>query len=195
MSTYKPRYFKLSELYHSGTALAHGIMNLPPANCQRNLLALIQYVLDPLRQRYGRPIYVNSGYRTRELNALVSTAPNSMHLYGIAADIRTKANTREENAKLYSCAIWLMKRNRIPVRRLIDEYGYRWLHIEIDIIDFQNQTINPQPTMQIMHLGQPKPDTSLDEGDCFYPEEDRPISCESCRDYDQCHPTDPPNRT
>lgn len=43
--------------------------------------------LQVLRERVGRPVYVNSGYRTSEYNKKVGGVENSQHLYGKAADI------------------------------------------------------------------------------------------------------------
>ncbi len=45
-------------------------------------------MLNAIRSRYGRPIVVNSGYRSPEHNAAVGGVPNSQHVLGTAADIR-----------------------------------------------------------------------------------------------------------
>ena len=60
---------------------------LPPF-ARENVEALVQNVLDPLRERYGKPIYVNSGYRCAKHNQEVGGVANSQHLRGEAADIR-----------------------------------------------------------------------------------------------------------
>lgn len=49
--------------------------------------ALVENVLQPLRDEWGKPLFINSGYRCRELNALVGGAPTSQHVKGEAADI------------------------------------------------------------------------------------------------------------
>jgi uncharacterized protein YcbK (DUF882 family) len=49
---------------------------------------LVDEVLDPLREAYGKPIRVNSGYRCPRLNNLVGGSPNSQHMRGEAADIQ-----------------------------------------------------------------------------------------------------------
>ena len=59
-----------------------------PASARENIEALVQAVLDPARERLGKPIYVNSGYRCPRHNAAVGGVPNSQHMRGEAADIR-----------------------------------------------------------------------------------------------------------
>ena len=44
--------------------------------------------LNNLRVEFGGPLFVNSGARSVEYNKLVGGAPNSLHTYGLAADIR-----------------------------------------------------------------------------------------------------------
>ena len=72
----------------SDTAIKQRLWNGANLKVEENLRALVEEVLDPLRERYGKPIYVNSGYRCPELNRLVNGAINSQHMRGEAADIR-----------------------------------------------------------------------------------------------------------
>ena len=81
------KYFTISEMLRSDTARKHGIWNGATKEHEENLKALIEDVLDPLRELYGRPIHVTSGYRCPKLNNLVGGAPNSQHMRGEAADI------------------------------------------------------------------------------------------------------------
>ena len=81
-------YFTLSELTYSATATAHSIQNVPSAEAVRNLELLVSRVLDPLREAWGGPIIITSGYRCEELNARVGGAKYSYHRLGMAADIR-----------------------------------------------------------------------------------------------------------
>ena len=82
------RYFTISELLKSNTALKHKLWNGAPKEAEENLRALVDEVLDPLREAYGKPIRVNSGYRCPRLNNLVGGSPNSQHMRGEAADIQ-----------------------------------------------------------------------------------------------------------
>lgn len=49
--------------------------------------ALVENVLQPLRDRWGEPMILNSGYRCPELNKAVDGEATSQHLKGEAADI------------------------------------------------------------------------------------------------------------
>ena len=57
--------------------------------------------LELLRQRFGRPVIINSGYRTPEHNAKVGGSKNSLHVQGKAVDIRkVEGYTIDEMAEL-----------------------------------------------------------------------------------------------
>ena len=58
-----------------------------PSEVIENAIALVENVLDPLREEYGHPIRVNSGYRCPLKNKAVGGVENSQHLKGEAADI------------------------------------------------------------------------------------------------------------
>ena len=82
------KHFTISELLKSDTALKHKLWNGAPKEAEENLRALVDEVLDPLREAYGKPIRVNSGYRCPRLNTLVGGSLNSQHMRGEAADIQ-----------------------------------------------------------------------------------------------------------
>ena len=69
-----------------------------PAEARQNIEALVANVLDPVRDEYGKPIYVNSGYRCEAHNRKVDGVPKSQHLLGQAADIRP-SNTDGTNRR------------------------------------------------------------------------------------------------
>lgn len=116
------RHFTISELCSSDTAKAKGICNMPTPGIERNLTALVDNVLDPLRDWYGKPIRVNSGYRCPALNKAVGGVANSQHLTGQAADIDT--DDWAENRKL-------MKHieDSLDFDQLIWENGGAWVHV------------------------------------------------------------------
>ena len=116
------KHFTIEELCRSETARSRGIDNTPTEEVKRNLEALVGNVLDPLREWYGKPIYVNSGYRCPALNKAVGGVANSQHLTGQAADI--DVNDRAENRKL-------MKHieDNLDFDQLIWENGGAWVHV------------------------------------------------------------------
>ena len=56
------KYFTIPELISSAIAKAKKIDNTPSKEAIQNLEQLIEKVLDPLREVYGKPIRVNSGF-------------------------------------------------------------------------------------------------------------------------------------
>ncbi len=117
------KYFSLDELIRSSTAVARGINNTPSAEAVERLEVLAQRLLDPVRELWGAPLGVNSGYRCAELNEAVGGAPSSQHLAGEAADIT--AGSREGNRRLFG----LIAGSGLEFDQLIDERGYLWLHV------------------------------------------------------------------
>ena len=117
------KYFTIKELTRSATARCLGIDNTPPASAVKALHELVDHVLDPLREAWGGPIRVNSGYRCPELNEAVGGTPGSQHLRGEASDITV--GSRSANRRLLA----LIKRLDLPVDQCIDEKGCRWIHV------------------------------------------------------------------
>lgn len=129
------KWFDLTELTHSDTAIAKKIDNTPTEEVKKNLENLVKYVLDPLREMYGKPIYVNSGYRSEALNKAVGGSKTSQHVLGMAADIDTR--TREGNQELFD----LIAKN-LSFDQLIDEKDYSWIHVSFDPKRLRNQILH-----------------------------------------------------
>ena len=90
-----------------------------------NLENLVEKVLDPLREMYGKPIRVNSGYRSMAVNLAVKGATTSQHLKGEAADIT--AGSPAENRRLFE----MLANGGYPFDQLIDEKQYTWIHVSL----------------------------------------------------------------
>lgn len=117
------KYFTIEEMTKSSTAKAKDIDNTPSQEILAKLQKLIEAILDPLREWYGKPIKVNSGYRCEALNKAVgSKANNSQHLFGEAADIT--AGSKEENKKLFEYI-----KDNLPFDQLINESDFSWIHV------------------------------------------------------------------
>ena len=56
----------------------------------------MENVLQPLRQLYGKPIIINSAFRSIVVNNAVKGAKNSQHLCGKAADIMIPERTMKQ---------------------------------------------------------------------------------------------------
>jgi len=124
--------FTFEELIASATAANLGIANIPDEWSEMNLVTLATSVLQPIRDKWGDSIIVNSGFRCQKLNTQVGGVGNSDHLYGAAADIRTKSNDQYENERLYKLIREMVNNGQIRCRQLINENHYDWIHISID---------------------------------------------------------------
>ena len=130
------KYFTIQELCKSSTAASRKIDNTPNTIVINNLQLLVEHILDPLRERYGKPIYVNSGYRSPALNKAINGAKTSQHMKGLAADIT--AGSATNNKILFE----LVQELKLPFDQLIDEKNFRWIHVS-----YANK-----PRKQILHL-------------------------------------------
>ena len=119
------KYFSIAELTKSSTAIKKKINNTPTKEIENNLNQLIDNILDPLREAWGQPIIVSSGYRCEALNKAVGGAASSQHKLGQAADIHAKSDSMEDNKKLFE----LIKQLKLPFDQLINEYNYNWMHV------------------------------------------------------------------
>lgn len=129
------KHFSFQEFERSETAYRHGIDNTAPEGARRNIAALVDRVLDPLREAWGKPLTVTSGYRCPELNRIVGGAKTSHHLRGMAADIST--GNRVENRRLFQMVLDL----KLPFTQLIDEKNFAWVHISLDPADVKRQVL------------------------------------------------------
>lgn len=130
--------FSISELCHSDIATQYKIENKPSIAICDNLLNLIFYVLQPLRDKLGKPIIVTSGYRSKQLNAhpKIKGAANSGHLRGTCADIVVKGISAKE-------LLDIIVKSNIKFTQLIEEYNNNtsWVHIEYDIKNLKNEKL------------------------------------------------------
>lgn len=131
-------YFTIKEMTKSSTAIRNKIDNTPSKEEEKNIIDLVENILDPLRKKYGKPIIINSGFRNKQLNKLIGGSKTSQHLTGQAADIQTIVDTKEENKKLFD----LIQKLNLPFDQLIDEYDFNWVHV----------SYSPRNRRQILHI-------------------------------------------
>ena len=132
-------YFTISELTASATAQREGIDNRPPASAYHLLHVLVEQLLDPIREAWGAPIIVSSGYRCKELNALVGGAKNSHHMLGCAADLI--AGSKADHRRLFNLIRQMQQEGKIRFTQLIWEGDGRWIHISYVPSDLRCQVI------------------------------------------------------
>lgn len=133
-------HFKLFEFLRSDTASRYKIDNKPNEEQLENL-SFVAEQLEVIRSYYNKPIFISSGFRTKELNALLKGSKTSQHMQGLAVDINLK--TKEENKIFFNLVNKLIQEKKIKVYQLIDEKNYSWIHIGFS---------KTNPKGQILHL-------------------------------------------
>lgn len=131
------QHFSYEEMTRSDFATRHNIVNVPNMMQLKNMQFLCLNTLEPLREAWGAPIIVTSGFRCPEVNKGVGGTANSQHLRGEAADILPK--NLKDITKLYMLA------NKIcDFDQLLFEYNksdgkVRCIHISTKIDPKQNR--------------------------------------------------------
>lgn len=134
--------FTLEELIKSSTATKLNIDNNPTEEITSNLLELSTKILQPIRNVYGKPIVISSGYRCTKLNKAVGGVSTSQHVKGEAADIHTVYDTVQHNKELFKLIEKMVKDGKIIVGQLIDEYNYNWIHVSLPNSKHKNQILH-----------------------------------------------------
>ena len=138
------KYFSISELTHSDTAVSLGIDNTPTAAAVPLMVELIDRVLDPIREQWGLPIRVTSGYRCPELNDEVGGVEDSYHMDGCAADITALGINEEHrchrNIELMSLIRTMHLTGKLKLTECYAGPDYKFIHVAYSI-----SNIDPTP--------------------------------------------------
>ena len=122
-------HFTIGELTKTS---AMGIDNTPSHAAVLNLKNLCENWLEPLRQRYNKPILINSGFRSEAVNKAIGGVKGSNHLTGCAVDIRV---TGIEQAIRYACILLdIADESKRDYDELLIERspkGTYWLHFAV----------------------------------------------------------------
>lgn len=135
------KYFSLDEL----TATHENLDNTPGVLATQKLKALVKNLLDPVREMYGFPICVNSGFRTVAVNTAIggATKPISQHTKGEAADIETVDNAR----------LFYLIQDNFDFDQLIWEEGNNlqpdWIHVSYKAKGNRNQILKFKNKKQV----------------------------------------------
>lgn len=116
--------FSISELCKSDKARQLNIKNTPDMAAVDNMLNLIVYCLQPIREMLGKPVNISSGFRSAQLNKLVGGVSNSQHLEGKAADFTVKGES-------VAGIIFKIQTSNIEYDQLLNEYD-KWVHISFN---------------------------------------------------------------
>jgi hypothetical protein len=117
----------MKEAVYSNTATRRGIDNTPGEYELQNMELLARKVFEPLREHVGKPIKINSFYRSAELNQAIGGSSKSQHCEGRAIDIDDTYG-HMSNADMYA----FIKEN-LDFDQMIWEFGTEenpnWVHV------------------------------------------------------------------
>ena len=130
--------FSLLELTKSDTAIRKDIDNTPDDVVIANLQALVDNVLQVVRDKFGS-VRVTSGYRSPLLNSSIGGSKTSQHCFGFAADFEVGGVDNKE------LAMWI--RDNLEFTQLILEFytegdaNSGWVHCAYDATDLKKQVL------------------------------------------------------
>jgi zinc D-Ala-D-Ala carboxypeptidase len=117
----------LAEMLRSESAKRRGISNKPTAEHIENMKAWAVNIFQPIRNHFGKPIFLSSGYRSKELNRAVGGSQTSQHSKGEAGDIDND-NTDIKNRDIFNFI-----KDNLEFDQLIWEFGTEenpaWVHV------------------------------------------------------------------
>ena len=116
-------HLSLSEAIRSESAKRNGISNMPTAEHIENFKILAAKVFEPIREHFGVPIRISSGYRSAELNKCVNGSATSQHSSGEAIDI-DQDYTTITNKQVFDYI-----KDNLVFDQLINEFNYSWVHV------------------------------------------------------------------
>lgn len=122
-------YFKAKEILYSEKALENNIDNTPLEKEVIDNLNFTLSKLNEIREGYGKPIYITSGYRCNELNKIVGGVENSKHKKGLAVDLKWD----------YELLVYIIENCKFE--KLIREKkgDLLWIHIQFNPDESKNQ--------------------------------------------------------
>ncbi len=125
------RYFWLREVIQSDKALEFKIDNrILIDQYKKNITYLCQSVVDLIRIKVNRPLYLSSGYRTQEVNSLAGGSSTSAHVYGFAVDIKLK--NKQEGEGLYGQILAMVENGELlSIDQVILNTEKLYLHVGI----------------------------------------------------------------
>ena len=117
----------LAEVTRSETAKRRGISNMPTAEHIENFKKLAANIFQPIREHFGKPIIISSGYRSAELNKAIGGSLSSQHCSGEAIDIDMDG-TDITNAQIFNYI-----KDNLNFDQMIWEFGTDtnpdWVHV------------------------------------------------------------------
>ena len=117
----------LAEVTRSETAKRKGISNMPTAEHIENFKKLAANIFQPIREHFGKPIIISSGYRSAELNKAIGGSLSSQHCSGEAIDIDM------DGTDITNAQIFYYIKDNLNFDQIIWEFGTDtnpdWVHV------------------------------------------------------------------
>jgi hypothetical protein len=123
-------YVSLAEVTKSDTATRRGISNEPTPEHLENLKTICTEVFDKIREHFGVPIYISSGYRSAALNKAIGGSKNSDHNLGRALDLDQDGRGNG----VTNMEVFEFIKDNLEFDQLIGEFqradgNFEWVHV------------------------------------------------------------------
>jgi hypothetical protein len=145
-------HLELAEVIRSETAKRHGISNMPTEEHIANLKLLAENVFEKIRNNFRCPIYISSGYRSKELNSCtLGASTTSDHCKGMALDLDQQAHSQGITNK----DVFDYIKANLKFKQLIWEGGTEqeadWIHVSYDENNLKNEVLRAVKVNGKMH--------------------------------------------
>ncbi len=135
------KHLSLAEVSRSETAKRKGISNTPSGEHLENFKKLAENIFEPIREHFGVPIHISSGYRSKELNSAIGGSSTSQHCSGEAIDIDMDGSTGGVSNK----DVFDYIKANLNFDQLIWEFGTDnnpdWVHVSYESTGKQRKQI------------------------------------------------------
>ena len=131
------KHLSLAEVIRSETAKRKGISNMPTPEHLENFKLLAEKVFEPIREHFGVPIHISSGYRSKELNKAIGGSLSSEHCKGRAIDIDVDGSA----SSLTNKQVFDFIKENLDFNQLINEFDYSWVHVSYNPNGKQNKQV------------------------------------------------------
>ena len=129
----------LAEVTRSETAKRKGISNMPTPEHLENFKKLAENIFQPIREHFGKPIHISSGYRSKALNTAVGGSFSSQHCTGEAIDIDM------DGTEITNAQIFHFIKDNLNFDQLIAEFPVNsnpaWVHVSYESTGKQRKQI------------------------------------------------------
>ena len=131
----------LGELTRSESARRAGISNMPTTEHIENMKKLATNVFQPIREHFGVPIFISSGYRSNALNTAIKGSLSSQHCSGEAIDIDMDGSSSGVTNK----EVFDFIKDNLEFDQLIWEFGSKnnpdWVHVSYESTGRQRKQV------------------------------------------------------